>query len=128
MKLLLDTHVLLWLAHEPNKLSALVRDAIESGDHAILVSAVSAMEIATKHRNEKLEYRTSLATHFTREVESQGFTPLAISCEHAQWAGNITSLHKDPWDRLLAAQAQLDKLAVVTVDKFFAEIGVTTFW
>ena len=128
MRLLLDTHTLLWLAHEPAKLSDAVLEAVISGDHEILVSAVSAMEIATKQRNGKLEYQSLLATHFVREVTAQGFVPLSISCAHTGRAGNIVSPHKDPWDRILAAQALTEDLTLATVDKFFAEVGVATYW
>ncbi len=128
MRLLLDTHTLLWLAHEPENLSSAVIDAITSGDHEILVSAVSAMEIATKQRNGKLEYQSQLATHFIREVTAQGFVPLSISCAHMAWAGNIASRQKDPWDRILAAQAVTEELTLATVDRFFVEIDVATYW
>lgn len=128
MKLLLDTHALLWMAHEPEKLSSAFVDLFESGGNEIWVSAVSAMEIATKQRNGKLEYRSLLATDFMNQITGQGFKPLAISCEHAEKAGNYASLNKDPWDRLLAAQSELGKLTLVTSDRFFAEVGVATFW
>ncbi len=128
MRLLLDTHVLLWLAHEPENLSSILIEAITSGDNEILVSAVSAMEISTKQRNGKLEYQSSLATNFIREISAQGFSTLPINCAHAERAGNIVSLHKDPWDRILAAQAMEDDLTLATVDRFFTEIGVTTYW
>jgi PIN domain nuclease of toxin-antitoxin system len=120
VQLLLDTHALLWLAHEPDKLSNAVIE--------IVVSAVSAMEIATKQRNGKLEYQSLLATDFVRQVTAQGFVPLSITCSHTGRAGNFVSPHKDPWDRILAAQALAEDLTLATVDKFFAEIGVATFW
>ena len=128
MTLLLDTHALLWLAHEPAKLSEALVQAVNGNTHDIMVSAVSAMEIATKRRTGKLEYRTSLAVDFVNQVESQGFKTLAITCHHAERAGNLASPHKDPWDRLLAAQAQIEGLTLATVDKFFGEVGVATFW
>jgi PIN domain nuclease of toxin-antitoxin system len=128
MRLLLDTHALLWLAHEPDKLSSAMLETITSGDHEIIVSAVSAMEIWTKQRSGKLEYQSTLATHFVREVTAQGFVPLSISCAHMGQAGDIVSPHKDPWDRILAAQALTEELTLATVDTFFAEIGVATYW
>ncbi|MCA1661830.1 MAG: type II toxin-antitoxin system VapC family toxin [Novosphingobium sp.] len=128
MRLLLDTHALLWLAHEPAKLSKRLVAAVNDDGHEFWVSAVSAMEIATKRRAGRLQYQTLLATDFVREVDSQGFKPLAITCAHAERAGNLDSLHKDPWDRLLAAQAQIEGLTLATVDPFFGEVGVATFW
>jgi PIN domain nuclease of toxin-antitoxin system len=128
MKLLLDTHTLLWLAHEPDELSGAVREVIANGENEIYVSAVSAMEIATKHRNRKLEYNSALATDFVRQISRQGFIQLSVSCRHSAKAGIIASPHKDPWDRILAAQALAEDLRLATVDKFFATVGVATFW
>lgn len=128
MKLLLDTHALLWLAHEPESLSAVAAAAIVDDSNEIWVSAVSAMEIATKSRRGKLEYRTSLATNFVTEVTSQGFLPMSVSCDHAERAGNLVGDHNDPWDRLLAAQAEKEDLVVVTCDARIAGFGVNTIW
>jgi PIN domain nuclease of toxin-antitoxin system len=128
MRLLLDTHALLWLAHEPDALSATARDAIIDPDNEVYVSAVSAIEIATKFRKGALEYRTSLATDFSRLVMACGFDLLSITCDHAQRAGNLPGLHKDPWDRLLVAQAQIENLTLVSVDKKIAALGAVTYW
>ena len=128
MKLLLDTHALLWLAHEPDALSEAASAAIVDQANEIWVSAVSAIEIAAKSRRGRLEYRSTLATHFLPEVTSQGFLPMAISCAHAERAGNLEGDHQDPWDRLIAAQAQLEDLVVVTCDARVAAFGVNTIW
>jgi PIN domain nuclease of toxin-antitoxin system len=128
VKLLLDTHALLWLAHEPESLSAAAAAAIADDANEILVSAVSAIEISTKSRLGKLEYRTSLATNFVTEVTSQGFVPISVTCAHAERAGNLEGDHRDPWDRLLAAQAEKDELVVVTCDARIAGFGVNTIW
>lgn len=128
MKLLLDTHALLWLAHEPESLSTAASAAIVDDANEIWVSAVSAMEIATKSRRGTLGYRTSLATNFVAEVTSQGFLPISVTCEHAERAGNLEGDHKDPWDRLLAAQGQIEELVVVTRDPRIAGFGVETIW
>jgi len=128
VRLLLDTHTLLWLAHEPRKLSARAVAAIYDSDNEVLVSAVSAMEIATKVRNGKLEYRTSLATDFMAEIESQGFEPLAITVGHAQRAGNLQGSHRDPWDRLLVAQAQVEDISLVSSDARLADWPVELLW
>ena len=128
MRLLLDTHTLLWSAHDPRKLSAAAASAIRDGANEIFVSAVSAMEIATKNRSGKLEYTTSLATNFVEVVSSRGFMMLPITCEHAERAGNFPGDHRDPWDRLLAAQAQIDGLELVSNDARIAEFGTETLW
>lgn len=128
MRLLLDTHALLWVAHEPELLSAFARDAICAAGNEIVVSAVSAMEIATKDRIGKLTYRTSLAKSFVETVMARGFGILSIECEHAQRAGNLSGEHRDPWDRLLAAQAQIEGLTLVSNDAKLAKFGVDTLW
>lgn len=128
MKLLLDTHALLWWEHEPDRLSRVAHDAIADGDNDVLVSAVSAMEIAIKNRKGTLGYRTSLADRFVPTVTAHGFGLAGISCEHAERAGGYAWDHKDPWDRLLAAQAQIEGLALVTADRAFATFGMQTFW
>lgn len=128
MRLLLDTHTLLWLAHEPEKLSRIARDAIEDGANEIFASAVSAMEIATKHRRGRLEYESSLANRFVPLIADFGFAALSVTCAHAERAGNLAGTHKDPWDRLLAAQAQIEQLSLLTVDARIADWNVKIIW
>jgi PIN domain nuclease of toxin-antitoxin system len=128
VRLLLDTHALLWSAHEPDRLSAAARDAITDEMNEQWVSAASAMEIVTKDRRGRLGYRTSLATRFVAEVRAQGFRPLAITCDHAERAAGLVSDHQDPWDRLIAAQAQIEDLVVVTRDTEIAAFGARTLW
>ena len=128
MKLLLDTHALLWWAHEPAKLSKQAASAIADGDNVVLVSAVSAFEIAIKDRKGALDYRTSLADRFATDVVAHGFTPLSIDVDHAGRAGGFTWGHKDPWDRLLAAQSIIEDIPLVTIDPVFQRFGVRTFW
>lgn len=126
--LLLDTHTLLWAAHQPSKLSVRAREALLDEEIQLLVSPVSAMEIATKERIGKLEHATDLARNFVRQVNILGAKQLFITAEHAQMAGLIDSPHKDPWDRLLAAQSAIEGVALVTVDPFFDAIGTNVFW
>lgn len=128
MRLLLDTHALLWLAHEPEKLTAAAAAALADPRNEIWVSAVSAMEIATKDRRGLLGYRTSLSSRFVPEITAQGFVPLSVTCEHAQRAGNLQGEHKDPWDRLLAAQSQIEDLVLITRDRKIVDFGVNTLW
>lgn len=128
MRLLLDTHALLWWVHEPTCLSTAAFDAISAQSNDVLVSAVSAMEIATKARNGKLEYHTPLATNFLGEAATERFTPLSIASEHAQRAGNLPGRHRDPWDRLLVAQAQIERLRLVSADAKLADWPVELLW
>jgi PIN domain nuclease of toxin-antitoxin system len=128
VKLLLDTHTLLWAAHEPGKLSITAASAIRSHDNDVFVSPVSAMEIATKDRKRRLEYDTDLARRFVAEVTARGFEMLSISGEHAERAGRYSAENQDPWDRLLAAQAQINGLTLVSCDGNMSGFGVATLW
>jgi PIN domain nuclease of toxin-antitoxin system len=128
VKLLLDTHTLLWAAHEPDKLSIAAANAIRSWDNDVFVSPVSAMEIATKDRKGRLEYDTDLARQFMTEVKARGFELVPISGEHAERAGRYAAENQDPWDRLLAAQAQIEGLTLVSCDGNMAGFGVETLW
>lgn len=127
MRFLLDTHVLLWWAHEPEKLSRDALAAIGAGGE-ILASAVSAFEIATKHRQGKLEYDTPLSDRFSWSIAELGFKPLSVDCSHAERAGALAGSHKDPWDRLLTAQAQLEEVPLVTADRRIAAWDVHIIW
>lgn len=128
MRLLLDTHTLLWSAYDPSKLGARAARLIKDGANEIIVSAVSAMEIATKLRVGKLSHAAPLASDFCGGMASRGFLLLAIDCAHAQRAGNLPGEHRDPWDRLLAAQAQIEGLTVVSNDARLAALGAETLW
>lgn len=128
MRILLDTHTLLWWAHNPGKLSDTALNIITDGETEALVSAVSAMEIATKSRKGKLEYDSALAHRFVQEVSNRGFEILAISADHAERAGGYTSDNQDPWDRLIAAQAELEGLTLVSCDGELTAFGIKPLW
>ena len=128
MRLLLDTHALLWAAFEPWRLSAAAREAIEDGQNEVYVSAVSAYEIATKVRLGKLKSAEALATDFVGQIEAQRLTGLAMTAQHGEVAGGLTIDHDDPWDRLLIAQAQVEELVLVTKDSAMRRFCARTFW
>ncbi len=128
MRLLLDTHALVWWAFIPRLLSARARAVIEDGDNEVFVSAVTAMEIATKVRLGRFDDARPLASQFSEQVRSRGFEILEMSADHGERAGNLIIAHKDPWDRLLVAQAQIEDLALVTRDSKLDSFGVTTLW
>lgn len=125
---LLDTHALLWWMYEAESLSSRAFDAISDGSIDIFVSAVSAMEIATKHRIGKLPHAAPLAAQFVELTAAEGFSPLPITADHGQRAGSYPLSHGDPWDRLLVAQAQIEGLALVTNDAKLNGFGVGTYW
>lgn len=128
MRLLLDTHTLIWAAQEPELLPDVARAAIENERNVIYVSAVSAMEIATKYRLGKLEVSPTLAEHFVEEVQSHGFVVLAINAHHAQRGGLLSIRHKDPFDRLLIAQTFIEGMTLVSNEELFDEWSVPRLW
>ncbi len=127
-RLLLDTHALLWWCSEAESLSATARDAISDGNNLIYVSAVSAMEIATKFRIGKLPESQALAENFVAEIDREGFVELPLSAAHAQRGGSLAIAHKDPFDRLLIAQAQIEDLKLVSNEVLFDGYAVLRCW
>lgn len=128
MRLLLDTHALIWWVNGDDRLGAAAKAAIADETQTVLVSAVSAMEIATKYRLGKLPSAGRLAHDFERVVLEQGFEPLSISMRHGRSAGSLSIAHKDPFDRLLIAQALLDELTLVSNEALFDGYGVVRIW
>ncbi len=128
MKLLLDTHALLWWFTDDPKLSPAAREAILSEEHEIFVSAASAWEIATKQRLGKLDDLPDLSGRFGELVAADGFSHLPVNYLHSLRAGGYSLAHRDPFDRMLAAQSELEFLPLVTLDPDFALFGTDTFW
>jgi len=129
MRLLLDTHAFLWAAQEPAKLSTPARAAIEDSANQLFVSAMSVFEIANKHRLGKLPGFDLVVASYDAIVGRLGADHLPVSASHAALAGKFDWAHRDPFDRILAAQASLDDLQLVTVDRVFAELPwVATLW
>ena len=128
MRLLLDTHALLWWWGEEAKLSEAALSAIGNEANEVLVSAATAWEIATKQRLGKLPAWPMPPGGFAELVNADGFTHLPVTAAHAWQAGAMVSAHRDPFDRVLAAQAQMERLLLVTRDPAFAEFRVRTLW
>ncbi len=128
MKLLLDTHALLWWFTDDPKLASAARNAIADEANEILVSAASAWEIATKYRLGKLQQASQAVSHFNELVAADGFTHLPITHVHALRAGTFEVDHRDPFDRMLAAQSEIERVALVTLDPAFAMFGIRTYW
>ena len=127
--LLLDTHALLWALTDPNRLSDDVRTTISDPSTELAVSAASAWELATKNRVGKLPQADALLARYADHLDRLGARPLPISTSHALLAGRLEWDHRDPFDRMLAAQAILDDLALVTCDDAFRTLpGVRTWW
>ena len=122
MTLLLDTHTLIWVFDSNPTLSEDARAAITDGQNTVFVSAVTAWEIAIKRAIGKLRLRGD----YQQGLRQYRFTPLPISTEHALVVEHLPHHHSDPFDRLLIAQAQLEKLTLVTRDDRFADYDVKT--
>ncbi len=128
MKLLLDTHALIWWLAGDEALSRRARDAIADPANSVAVSAASAMEVATKYRIGKLPGAALLAREFDRIVAMQGFLDLPITVQHARLAGAMDIAHKDPFDRFLIAQAQLEAMLLVSNEALFDGYAVERLW
>ena len=124
---LLDTHVLLWWWEMPEQLSAAVRRTIENRSNAILISAAVAWEVAVKTKTGRVNFESYLATWFDL-VAADGFSEFPILTEHGIRAGLLPLHHKDPFDRILAAQAQAYASPIVSVDGIFDTYGVRRIW
>ena len=128
MRILLDTHTLLWAAFDEDSLSPRARRIVQSPGNEIIVSAASAWEVATKYRLGKLDFARDLAENFVAEVTAAGYLLLPISPEHAQRAGLLPGDHKDPFDRMLAAQALHEDMPLLSNDPQFDVFGVRREW
>jgi len=127
MKLLLDTHALIWWATLHANLSAKVKRALRDLDSEVFVSAASAWEIAIKARIGKLDWPAE-AGSVNDYVIGQGFRALPISLEHAERAGRLAIQHRDPFDRMLIAQALAEDLLLVSNETLFDSAGVRRHW
>jgi PIN domain nuclease of toxin-antitoxin system len=128
VRLLLDTHTLLWWLDGDRRLSRSARAHIGDEDNLVLVSAASASEITTKARLGKLPGALDVAEDVAGAVASQGFVALDITILHAQRAGRLPGDHRDPFDRMLIAQAQLEDLPIVSNETVFDGYGVNRLW
>jgi PIN domain nuclease of toxin-antitoxin system len=120
MNFLLDTHVLLWWLDDSPHLSEAGRNAIANPDNLIVLSAVIIWEIRIKQALGKLE----IAPNFYRVINNQGFELLSITADHADATGDLPMHHRDPFDRMLIAQAKLEGLSIVTHDTVFKRYGI----
>ena len=128
LRLLLDTHALIWWLAGDQALSKRAQAAIADEANSIVVSAASAMEVATKYRIGKLPNAGLLARDFEAIIADQGFDELPITIHHARIAGEMKIEHKDPFDRLLIAQAQTHDIALVSNETLFDQFAVNRLW
>ena len=126
--LLLDTHALIWWLANDAHLSEPARNAIRTRDTTIVVSAATVWEITTKHRIGKLPGVAALVDQLDEVVIAEGFTPLPVSLPHARRAGLLPGPHRDPFDRMLIAQALAEDLRLVSNEILFESYGVRRLW
>ena len=128
MTLLLDTHTLLWFVEDATALSRRARAAIENPDNTPAYSIASVWEMAIKVGLGKLAMSRPLYPEFARLLQEHGFQQLAISDRHAGEVARLPWHHRDPFDRLLIAQASVENLPIVSVDTAFDDYAVTRLW
>jgi PIN domain nuclease of toxin-antitoxin system len=128
VKVLLDTHALLWATLSPTSLSRKAAGIIADERNVILVSAASAWEVATKVRLGKLPGAEVLEREFLDVMEDAGYTAVPIDIESALRAGRLTGEHRDPFDRMIAAQALADDLPVISADPKLDSFGIRRIW
>lgn len=128
MKVLLDTCVVIWATLSPSALSRKARQIIADESNIIYVSAASAWEIATKTRAGKLRGAEKLERDFLEVMEDAGYTLLAIDTESALRAGRLPAEHRDPFDRMIAAQALGRDIPVLSSDAQLDQFGIRRIW
>jgi len=128
VRLLIDTHALLWWLSDDPSLSRPARKAMAETSNVLLVSAATAWEIATKVRLGRLPGAAELAADFQGFMLREGFTTLDITTDHAIRAGLLPGPHRDPFDRMLISQALAEGLPIVTKERVFEAYGVRRIW
>ncbi len=128
MRILLDTHALIWWLADSRRLPQSVRDAISDVSNEKLVSAASAWEITAKYRIGRLPEASVLAQDIAGAIAEQGFEELPITVDDGSRAGALPGHHRDPFDRMLIAQALARNLILVTGDALFDRYGVRRLW
>lgn len=128
MRALVDTHVLLWWLKDDERLSAMARDVLADGDSHLLWSMASSWEIAVKARTGKLRLGRPIERLFGEIVGRQGLEILPITHEHCGRVARLPLHHRDPFDRMLVAQANQEKVPIVSADRKLDQYRVETIW
>jgi len=125
---LLDSHTLLWWWFDPDRLSGAVRELLSDPASPVLVSAASVWELSIKHQQGKLPELNGVITDIPGLLQADGFEALPISLAHSLRAGGYSQRHRDPFDRMLAAQAELDRLVLLSADPQLSTFPCQTLW
>jgi len=128
MRVLLDTHVFLWWITDDRRVSARARDVLSSARNVLFFSAASGWEIAIKAGLGRIELPSPLERFLTLQLRENCIQVLPIQLSHALRVHALPLRHRDPFDRMLVAQAQLEKLPILSADARIAEYGVESFW
>ena len=129
MTYLLDTHTLLWALTAPSRLGAEAARVVADRRSQVVVSAASACEIATKHRIGKLPQADAVVGGYARHLDRLGVTRLPLTEDHCLLSGGLDWEHRDPFDRMLAAQAMIESMTLITDDSAFQGLpGLRTLW
>jgi PIN domain nuclease of toxin-antitoxin system len=128
MKILLDTHAFLWALIEPDKLSSTALRLLEDDSTDVMVSAASAWEIATRFRLGKLPGAKRVVAGYDEAMHGLQASQLAMTSDHALKAASWTVEHRDPFDRMLAAQSALEKLALISCDPAMKQFDIEVIW
>jgi len=124
MRILVDTHCWLWMVGEPGRLSSRVRELLRGAENELLLSAASAWEIAIKHSIGRLELPGDPADVVPDWMRRTGVTALPVLHSHALRVASLPPHHADPFDRLLVAQAQLERAPILTADRALGDYDV----
>jgi PIN domain nuclease of toxin-antitoxin system len=128
VRLLIDTHILIWTVRNEPKIPAKVAAAMRSPDNSVHVSAVTPWEIAIKTGLGKMTFDWAFLQNFDARMHDLAFETLPITSAHGVAAGRLTGPNRDPFDRMLAAQAAAEGLTLVTADRKLDGFGVPIFW
>jgi len=128
VKLLLDTHTFIWLATAPEKLSSAALEACSDLDNDLYLSVVTPWEIQIKTQLGKLSLPASLEHMIARQVKENGLTIMPVTLSHVYALDGLAQHHRDPFDRLLIAQAMVENMTVVSRDGWFGAYSVSVIW
>lgn len=128
MKLLLDSHALVWYLGGDKRLSRKARQIADDADSEVYISAVCAWEIAVKVNRGRWPEAIQIADSLQEITLAQAFAALPITIEHARVAGFLSARHRDPFDRMLAAQSQIEGMPLITADPAFRVFGTSVIW
>lgn len=128
MKLLLDTHAFLWLNDDSERLSQTVKELCNSGEHDFYLSVASPWEMQIKHQLGKLSLAMPIAELINKNTQENNINLLPINLSHISYLEQLPAHHKDPFDRIIIAQAIIEDMTIVTIDHVFVDYPVQIAW